>query len=74
MLDERMFYGWEDTDYCVRMWRAGYPVVYYPEAAVIHHEQRLTTRRPFSRLALEHFKSMVLFFLKYPKGIWGRYA
>lgn len=73
LLDNRMFYGWEDTDYCIRMCKNGYKIFYYPDASVIHFEQRITNKRIFSRLFLENFKSMVYFFIKYPMGIMGRY-
>ncbi len=73
LLDRRMFYGWEDTDYCVRNKRAGYETCYYPYATVIHHERRITKRKIFSRLSIENFKSMMLFFRKYPSGLLGRY-
>jgi GT2 family glycosyltransferase len=72
-LDERMFYGWEDTDYCVRARRAGLSVLYVPDSVVVHAERRLTRSRPLSRNALEFIKSMLIFFLKYPTGIFGRY-
>lgn len=72
-LDGRMFYGWEDTDYCVRARRAGLSVLYVPEAVVVHRERRLTRRRPLGRNAFEFLKSMLIFFAKYPGGLWGRY-
>lgn len=72
-LDNRMFYGWEDTDYCVRMNRSGYKIFYYPHVSIIHFEQKLTHRKILSRLMLENVKSMFLFFIKYPTGIIGRY-
>jgi N-acetylglucosaminyl-diphospho-decaprenol L-rhamnosyltransferase len=72
-LDDKMFYGWEDTDYCLRMWRKGYSVYYYPYSVVIHHEQRITKEQFISRITLEHIKSMIRFFSKYPTGIWGKY-
>lgn len=73
LLDGRMFCGWEDAGYCVRMHRAGYQVFYYPDATMIHHEQRTTKKRVLNRLALDHLKAMVLFFAKYPSGMWGKY-
>lgn len=73
VLDNRMFYGWEDSDYCVRMRRRGYQVVYFPGAVVTHFEQRLTNKNLFSRLGFENIKSMALFFLKYPRAIVGIY-
>ncbi len=35
-LDERFFLYFEDTDWCRRMWLAGWQVVYWPRAAVVH--------------------------------------
>jgi GT2 family glycosyltransferase len=35
-LDERFFLYFEDTDWCRRMWRGGWKVVYYPLAEVEH--------------------------------------
>lgn len=73
LLDETMFYGWEDTDYCIRARRAGFEVHYFPSTSVVHFEQRLTRRKMFSRLMFENIKSMFRFFLKYPSGLWGNY-
>lgn len=73
LLDNRMFYGWEDTDYCVRAKKVGYETWYLPQATVVHHEQRITKKKLFTRLTIENFKSMVLFFMKYPSGIFGKF-
>lgn len=73
LLDNRMFYGWEDTDYCVRAKKACFETWYVPSAIVVHHEQRITKKKIFNRLTFENFKSMILFFLKYPSGILGKY-
>ena len=72
-LDERMFYGWEDTDYCVRARRAGLAVLYVPDCRVVHAERRLTRSGLLGRHPLEFAKSMLIFFTKYPGGIFGRY-
>ncbi|MGB9619697.1 MAG: glycosyltransferase family 2 protein, partial [Armatimonadota bacterium] len=40
LLDERIFYAPEDVDYCLRMWLAGWEVLYVPSAEVVHHTQR----------------------------------
>ncbi len=72
-LDERMFYGWEDTDYCVRARHAGLRVLYSPSEVVVHAERRLTRSQPFGRNTLEFVKSMLIFFMKYPGGLFGRY-
>ncbi|HUN78394.1 MAG TPA: glycosyltransferase [Solirubrobacteraceae bacterium] len=38
LLDERYPMAYEDVDYCLRAWRAGWGVVYFPAATLIHHE------------------------------------
>jgi len=72
-LDGRMFYGWEDTDYCVRARRAGLLTLYEPGAVVVHRERRLTRARPWGRNTLEFVRSMLIFFWKHPGGLFGRY-
>lgn len=64
-LDEQFFYGPEDIDYCVRMWRHGWRVMYVPRAVVTHDEQRLTKRRAFSTLSLIHAAGLARYFFKY---------
>lgn len=44
LLDERIFYGPEDVDLCLRMHRAGWGVVYVPDAVIVHLERRVTRR------------------------------
>ena len=65
LLDERIFYGPEDVDLCLRMWKAGWRVVWDPRHVVVHHEQRLTKRRLVSRLTLRHAWGLGYFFLKH---------
>lgn len=65
LLDEQFFYGPEDVDYCIRMWRGGWRVMYVPDAVVIHNEQRLTRRRAFSKLSVIHAENLARYFLKY---------
>lgn len=36
--DERYPMAYEDVDWCLRSWQAGYRVVYFPAASLIHHE------------------------------------
>jgi GT2 family glycosyltransferase len=48
--DERIFsHGGEDTDWCVRVWKAGAEVHYVPAAEVVHAYGHFTRRNPFSR-------------------------
>lgn len=38
LLDERYPMAYEDVDWCLRAWQAGLRVLYYPPAALEHHE------------------------------------
>jgi GT2 family glycosyltransferase len=48
--DERIFsHGGEDTDWCVRVWKAGFEVHYVPAAEIVHAYGHFTRRNPLSR-------------------------
>jgi GT2 family glycosyltransferase len=38
LLDERYPMAYEDVDWCLRAWQAGFRVLYFPAACLIHHE------------------------------------
>ena len=71
-LDERMFYGFEDSDYCARAIKAGYNVICYPAFVGIHFLQGITRGNPFNRMAFEHFRSYVRFYRKHRELILSR--
>lgn len=52
-LDERIFYGPEDVDFCLRMHLRGWRVVYLGDAVVRHECQRVTRQR-LNVLTLRH--------------------
>jgi len=64
-LDENMFYGFEDADYCARMEKAGLKVVCYPGFVVRHLLQGITRKNPFNKMAYLHTKSYVIFYRKH---------
>jgi N-acetylglucosaminyl-diphospho-decaprenol L-rhamnosyltransferase len=64
LLDERIFYGPEDVDLCLRLRQAGWRVVYNPDAVVIHKERRVA-RSFFSVLTWRHFLGLSYFFWKH---------
>jgi hypothetical protein len=62
--DERIFYGPEDVDLCLRMWRAGWRVIYEP-AAVFTHDERRIARGRLSPIALAHARGLAWYFWKH---------
>jgi GT2 family glycosyltransferase/glycosyltransferase involved in cell wall biosynthesis len=63
-IDQRFFMYWEDADWCRRMWQAGWKVVYYPKASIMHYVGASSERNVF-RSVLEFHKSCHLLFKKY---------
>lgn len=59
--DDRVFLGWDDADWCIRIRDAGGQVVYFPEATVVHSYRRLTNKQPVSRAAWRQLKAHVYF-------------
>lgn len=66
-LDDTIFYGPEDCDYCLRTRKAGWRVIYLPNVAMYHHCQRRTHTKPFSKLGWLHIKALMYFYWKYKK-------
>jgi len=64
-LDEKIFYAPEDTDFCVRVWKSGAEVWYSPEVTVVHDCQRLTSKRPFTRMGANHAAGLVYYWRKH---------
>jgi N-acetylglucosaminyl-diphospho-decaprenol L-rhamnosyltransferase len=68
--DERFFMYFEDTDLCRRAWETGHKVRYAPVAEFVHYHQRESAvNKPWqaitNRVAREHIKSAVRYFMKY---------
>lgn len=64
-LDENIFYGPEDADFCLRIRRAGYKVIYHPAVTICHYYRRVTRRNPFSELSRKHIKALLYFWRKH---------
>ena len=62
--DEEYFMYSEDVDWCYRIHRAGHRIAYVPEAVIIHHIGRSTSRAPF-RMVRQRHRSMWLFYRKH---------
>jgi len=70
LLDERMFYGPEDVDLCLRAWQHGWEVYYLPSSIVVHDEQRITRRGP-GTIMLKHAAALMYYFWKH-RYLWRR--
>lgn len=69
--DEKIFYGPEDIDYCLRAKHHGYKVVFFPKVKLFHFYQRIT-KRIFNKITFKHFTGLAYYFWKhkyinYPK-------
>jgi GT2 family glycosyltransferase len=69
-LDERFFLYWEDADWCARMRKKGWKVIYYPAPRVIHFVGGSSSKRPL-RSMVDFHKSAFRLFYKY-SGAWMR--
>jgi GT2 family glycosyltransferase len=63
-LDERYFLYGEDLDFCLEVSRAGYRIIYYPEAVVLHHKGA-SSRQAKRRANREFHRAMSLFHRKH---------
>jgi len=50
-IDERIWFGHDDADWCFRMREAGFEILYAPEAVVVHAYRRTSASNPLSLFA-----------------------
>lgn len=62
--DERFFYQFEEVDLCRRVWEAGCPVVFTPEASITHLGGQSVSRFPI-RFAIEVSRNRYRYFYKH---------
>lgn len=69
LLDEGYYMYCEDVDWCYRARRAGWQVLYAPQAVVTHLHGRSTDMRPFA-MSHEFHRSMIRFYRKHYSKHW----
>lgn len=71
LLDERIFYSPEDVDYCIRLWKAGYQVHYFPAVSVVHDAQEISRPKglAINKFTVRHAKGLLYLFLKHRYGL-----
>lgn len=62
--DEQFFYYYEDVDLCRRVWEAGSPILYTPEATITHIGGQSTKRFPL-RFELDKQLTRYRYYYKY---------
>ena len=60
-LDERIFFGPDDVEWCLGVRAGGLQVVYHPAATVVHGYRRSSAARPLSRVALAQLRAFARF-------------
>jgi hypothetical protein len=65
LLDSKYFFGYEDIDYCRRAFQTKWKVFYHPGITMLHHYQRKSAKRLFSKMKYYHLRSIFRYFLKF---------
>lgn len=68
-LDENIFYGPEDADFCMAVRAGGKRVVYLPSLSIIHDWQRATTGKILSPAARVHIRALLYFYKKHRRWL-----
>lgn len=66
LLDEGIFYGPEDCDFCIRVRKAGFTIDYLPQLRLTHDWRRATRRSPLGTLGRRHLKALLRFWMRHP--------
>ena len=67
-IDEKIWFGADDADWCFSMRRAGWDVLYEPDAVVVHDYRRTSAAKPLSMHALRHLIAHFHFQRKWRKA------
>lgn len=64
MLDERYFFFFEETDWCLSIKKAGWKIFFHPQAKIVHL-QGASAKKNHIPARIEYWKSRYLFFRKH---------
>ncbi len=67
LLDERFFMYGEELDWCLRAKRAGWAVMYHPDAQIVHYKGE-STKYNSRKASYEFYRAMYLFHKKHFAG------
>ncbi len=73
LFDENYFMGWEDVDYCLRVFAAGLECIYEPACTAIHAES-VFRRDPSPELARKTYASGLRLWTTYSQDDMARFA
>lgn len=65
MLDQKIFYGPEDADFCIRARKKGWGVELLPHTRIVHHWRRITNRSLTGSIARRHIRALIYFWWKH---------
>jgi len=65
LLDEEFFYAPEDVDFCLRVWKAGFRILYVPSVTIVHHTQEISRGLKVNRAKFAHVKGLAYYFVKH---------
>jgi GT2 family glycosyltransferase len=63
--DERFINWYNDVDLCERIRDAGWPILFCPDAKVLHHHGMGAAARPIGEGVVESYRALRLYFLKH---------
>jgi len=67
LLDERFFMYGEDLDWCYRIHKSGWKIIYLPDTEIIHYKGQSAKEAPFDSLRV-FYNAMLLFVKKHMHG------
>lgn len=68
LFDEQFFIYFEETDLCKRFGQAGWDIVFYPDASIVHHHGASASKDPL-RFSGKQIKSQVKYWKKHHSKI-----